>query len=578
MPSAASRCPPSRFPTRWPASSSRSSCTAPGRSCAVSPTTKEPDVPGISLNLEVLVSRPAGSPLVRAYQERDPRAVAFYSGHFEETASYLAKAAEVDARFDRSLRARAASALVIPPGGDAGRLSRFVEDGGYMVTTGQQPGLCGGPLYNLYKGITALRLAGALEARLGKPVVPVFWIASEDHDWAEANHTHLVGVDNELHGTALDAPEPGVQPALHRIRVGPAASAALEDFVRHLPPTDFGARYVALLREAMAPEATLPSAFSRILQELLGPHGMYFTDAAHPVGKEASEELLLGELDRAAEMESLLASAGARLEAGGYAAQVPILEGGVNLFLEGPAGRERLFREGGAFRLRTSGERRTAAEVRARAAADPWALSPNVLLRPRAESAVFPTLSYVAGPGETAYYGQLADYFRAHGIRMPVVHPRLGATVVEGKIRKVMDKFGLGVDDLQGPFHELAGRVAREEVPDSVRAALGTLRGAIGKGVGELQDAVKAVDPTLKGTVQHVRSQAFSALEELERKVLAALKRENEIALTQLEKAQLHLFPLGKPQERVVNPFYFLVRYGGAFLDELVDRFEVNLR
>jgi uncharacterized protein YllA (UPF0747 family) len=96
--------------------------------------------------------------------------------------------------------------------------------------------------------------------------------------------------------------------------------------------------------------------------------------------------------------------------------------------------------------------------------------------------------------------------------------------------------------------------------------------------VGGLQDAVKAIDPTLKGPVQTVRSQAFSAMEELERKVVAALKRENEVALSQLEKAQLHLFPLGKPQERVINPFYFLARYGGAFLDELVERFDVNLR
>jgi bacillithiol synthase len=253
------------------------------------------------------------------------------------------------------------------------------------------------------------------------------------------------------------------------------------------------------------------------------------------------------------------------------------MEGGVNLFLEGSAGRERLYREEDGFRLRLSGERLSLADVRSRAAADPRALSPNVLLRPVVESTVFPTLSYVAGPGETAYYAQLTDYFQAHGIRMPVIHPRLGATVVEGKVRKVLDKFGLAVPDLQKPFHALAGEVTRDGVPAPVRAALGSLRGAIGKGVAELQDAVKTIDPTLKGTVQSVRSQAFSAMEELERKVVAALKRENEVGLAQLEKAQLHLFPLGKPQERVVNPFYFLSRYGGAFLDEVVERFEVNV-
>jgi uncharacterized protein YllA (UPF0747 family) len=192
------------------------------------------------------------------------------------------------------------------------------------------------------------------------------------------------------------------------------------------------------------------------------------------------------------------------------------------------------------------------------------------------ESAVFPTLSYVAGPGETAYFAQLGDYFEAHGILMPVIHPRFGATAVEAKIRKVLDKFGLDVAALDRPFHEISGEIARDEVPEAVRKAMGALRGTLAKGVGELNEAVKGIDPTLKGPVQHVRSQAFAALDELEKKVVHALKRENEIALAQLEKAQLHLFPLGKPQERVLNPFYYLTRYGGAFLEQLLDGFSVN--
>jgi uncharacterized protein YllA (UPF0747 family) len=149
--------------------------------------------------------------------------------------------------------------------------------------------------------------------------------------------------------------------------------------------------------------------------------------------------------------------------------------------------------------------------------------------------------------------------------------------VVETKIRKVLDKFGLDVPALNRPFHEIASEIARDEVPEDVRRALGALRGAIGKGVGELQGVVKSVDPTLKGPVQHVRSHAFDALDDLEKKIVHAVKRESEIALTQLEKAQLHLFPAGKPQERIVNPFYYLARYGGAFLDEVFNGFGVNL-
>jgi uncharacterized protein YllA (UPF0747 family) len=194
------------------------------------------------------------------------------------------------------------------------------------------------------------------------------------------------------------------------------------------------------------------------------------------------------------------------------------------------------------------------------------------------ESTLFPTLAYVGGPGEMAYFAQLRDYFEAHGVAMPVIHPRWAATPIETKIRKVLDKFGLQPDELQRPFHEVAGDVAREEVPAEVRAALGKLRGALGSGLADLKRSVGAVDKTLSGPVQQVGSQAYAALDDLEKKIVQAVKREGEIGLAQLEKAQVHLYPMGKPAERVQSPFYYLSRYGGAVLDALYDRFAVNLR
>lgn len=529
------------------------------------------------LNLEILIAPPTGAPVVQDYVEGSGRAADFFAGHFRDAGAYLAKAEEVDGRFDRAARERAIEAISVPPGADAARLERFVEEGGYVVATGQQPGLFGGPLYNVYKALTLVRLAQALEERVGKPVLPLFWIGSEDHDWEEANHTCIVGVDNELHEPVLPAPHPELRPAIHRVAL-PAEVVALRDaFIAALPDTEFSQPYRALLEDAYAEGVTLSGSFRQLLEELLGPYGLYFTDAADLALKAASRSALEHELDHAEELEGVLAATAGRLEEAGYGLQVSLMEGGVNLFLETDTGRERIYRDGEGFRLHQSGERLTRDEILARADADPTVLSPNVFLRPVVESTAFPTLAYVAGPGEMAYFAQLADYFASHGIRMPVIHPRFGATVIESKIRKVLDKFGLDPAALARPFHEIAGEIARDEVPPDVRRAMGELRGAIGKGVGELQTAVKDVDPTLKGPVQHVRSQAFGALDELERKVVQALKRENEIALAQLEKAQLHLFPRGKPQERVVNPFYFLARYGSAFLDEVSRRFTVEV-
>lgn len=533
---------------------------------------------GAGQNLELIVGVPTGAPIVQDYVRGEPGVLPFYAGHFEDPDAYRSKAAEVDERFDRAARERAARAMGTPGGADPARLERFVEEGGYVVTTGQQPGLFGGPLYNLYKALTVVRLAEALEIRMGKPVLPLFWVGSEDHDWEEANHTCIVGVDNELHEPVLPAPRPDVRPSIHRIPLPPEVVGLLGDFLSNLPDTDFSARFGDLLRRAVAEGSTLSGSFRHILEALLGRYGLHFTDAADPVVKEASLPVLRRELERAGELEHVLGRTSEDLSSAGYGLQVALLEGGVNLFLENEAGRERLYRADGGFRLRTSGQRLSLQEVMARAAEDPKALSPNVFLRPVVESTVFPTLAYVAGPGEMAYYAQLRAYFEAHGIRMPVIHPRFGVTAVESKIRKVLDKFDLEVAALDRPFHELAGEIARDEVPEEIRAHLGEVRGAIGKGTGALQNAVKSVDPTLKGPVQHARNQAFAALDDLEKKVVQALKRRNETTLRQLEKAQVHLYPHGKPQERVINPFYFLARYGEDFLDEVAQRFTMNHR
>ncbi|HSH76667.1 MAG TPA: bacillithiol biosynthesis cysteine-adding enzyme BshC [Longimicrobiales bacterium] len=528
-------------------------------------------------SLEIVVDHPDGNSLVRAYLDNDPSVEAFFGSHFASLAAFQAKAGEVDGRFDRAARERAAQSILSPPGVDPGRLERFVDEGGYVVTTGQQPGLFGGPLYNLCKALTAVRLAEALEERLERPVLPLFWVSSEDHDWDEACHAEVVGVDNELHRVEVAAPDPGVAPPIHRIRLRNGPAAAVDEFLGYLPRTEFSEEYFALLRGAFGPGRTLSEGFHATLQHLLGRFGVFFTDGVLPAVKEASLPVLLEQLERAEELEATLRTTADALEGAGHPLQVPILEGGVNLFLEGPAGRERLYRDDGGYRLRTSGERLSEEDIRARVRDDPSVLSPNVLLRPVVESALFPTLSYIGGPGEVAYFGQLRGYFRAHGIMMPVVQPRWGATPIESKIRKVLDKFGLEPTALARPFHEVAQDVVRDEMPPDVRAALGKLRGAIGTGLSELQRAAAQVDSTLAGPVQQTRSQAYTALDDLERKILQAVKRESEIGLAQLEKAQVHLYPLGKPAERVQSPFYYLSRYGSAVLDTLYERFGLSI-
>lgn len=525
------------------------------------------------MNLEMIVGHPNGSPLAEDYQTGRGRARSFFPGDWTDGDGYRSRARAVEARFDREAREAVARMVRAPASSSAAKLERWVEEGGIMVTTGQQPGLFTGPLYSIYKALTAVRLAARLEEMLETAVLPVFWVASEDHDWEEAHDTWIVGVDNELHHVELPPPpEAERDRPLHRVRA--SAGEALEAFLGHLPETDFRADHAKLLEGCWSgSRMTVPEAFRCTLEALLGPFGMLFVDAHEPLLKAASVPVLQRELRSSAAHETALARRSLALEEAGYHVQVPILEGGVNLFVEGPAGRERLYRDGEGFHLRHSGARLSADQVEEAMTADVATVSPNVLLRPVVEAAVLPTVAYVAGPGETAYFAQLGPLFEAHGVAMPAIVPRLSVTVIESKVRKVLDKFGLEPTSLDRPFHELAGEIARDETPAAVQEALGRLRGAVGQGTAALTQAVREVDPTLKGPISHARTVAFEAIQDVEKKIVQAVKRENEIALQQVEKARLHLYPDGRPQERVLNVFYYLVRYGERFLQALLERF-----
>ena len=526
--------------------------------------------------LEVQVGRP-WTGLGGAYARGELNALRWYAGNWQDPDAWRTRAREVAECFTPDARARSVELLDAPARATREKLRRVAAGDGFMVSTGQQPGLFTGPGYTLLKALSTVALARWLEGLLTVPVVPVFWVASEDHDWAEVDHVDLVGADNELHRVSL--PEPagaGAQP-LHRLPLGTGVESALDEFAGLLPQTEFTSEYLEVLRETWRPGVTINDGVRTTLGSLLGDHGVAFLDAADPVLKGRSVPVLEAELRGARAHEAGLAARGAELHASGWPLQVPILEEGVNLFVEGPAGRERLYRNGEVFRLRKSGTPLAMDDLFARLRSEPSTISPNVLLRPVVEASVLPTLGFVTGPGETAYHAQLAPLFASHATPQPLVFPRFSVTLVEGKVAKALDNLDLDVASLAHPVHELMARLAREEMPEPVTRALAELRTALDRGTAELVEASRPVDPTLAGPVSHARSVTLAALRGTERKILQAVKRRNETRLQQLEKARVHLFPRGAPQERVTSPLYYLVRYGPSLLEELLEHFARNL-
>lgn len=529
------------------------------------------------LNLEIHVTRLAGPRLVEAYQAGRADALAFYRGSPWELETYRSKVAEIDARFDRESRRRLSDLVRPLSPGAHDKLDSIVNGNGLFVTTGQQPGLFAGPLYTVYKALTAVQLARALESALERPVLPLFWIASDDHDWEEANHVHVVDRLNRLQRIVAPMPEDAPPASMRRRQFGPEIETTLDAFIQALPTTEFAGSLLEQLRTSYRPGQTVARAFEELIAGLLSGFDIALVDGGQPALKAAASDLFERELRLAGEHEMLLSLRSRALEDAGYHVQVPVLPGATNVFYEDELGRERIFRERDEFVLRRTGRRYPAVALLDALRADPSRFSANVALRPVVESAVFPTVAYVGGPGEVSYFAQLDPLFEAHGIGAPVVFPRHSITLVEAKVRKVLDRFGLDLADFSAPFDQLVTRVAREELPADVTAAIASLRRALREGYERLTRAALGIDPTLEGPLRGARNQTDLRLAAAERRIVSHWKRRHELEIKRLERAAMNLYPAGEPQERILNVHQYLVRYGSELLPAIAERMDVGL-
>ncbi|MCI0433040.1 MAG: bacillithiol biosynthesis cysteine-adding enzyme BshC [Gemmatimonadetes bacterium] len=532
---------------------------------------------GARTGVELRVEPVAGTDLVRDYIRGAESLAPFYAGHPLDPAAYRRKAEAVRERLPARARAAVADALIPTTPAAAARLERILAGDGFFVTTGQQTALFGGPLYTLYKLLTATRLAAAVENLLGRPCLAVFWMASDDHDWAEANHTSVISHEGELVRIALDAPPDAPPVAMSEHRLGDDVEAALTALEGALPASAFAGPILELARSAYRPGETMGSAFAALLRGLMRETDVALLDPAAPALKRAARPVLHRELERAAPHSRMLASQANRLETAGYPVQVTIADEASNVFLHDALGRDRLVRDGDAWMLRRTRRSLATGELTALLDQDPARFSPNVLLRPVVESALLPTLAYIGGPAELAYFAQIGCLFRAHGIEPPIVFPRFAVTIIEPHVRRLLEKFGLTPEEVRCPFDELVTRIMRDELPPAVSAPLARLRSAITDEYDQLTDTAAGIDPTLRGWVQRNRNEALVRVHATEKKILSHVRRRSAVETAQLRRIAAHLFPDGVPQERALNILPLLGRFGDGLLHDISDAMTVTL-
>lgn len=510
----------------------------------------------------------SGNRFARAYLARHPAALAAIGVDPFNPEEFDRRRAVVEAEQTKAERERVAAYLEPAGPTAAAAVARWVADGGVVVTTGQQPGLFGGPLYTAYKTASVLALAAQLEARWKRPVLPVFWVASEDHDWDEVATVHVLGPDGAPVPIAAPPADAIPRPVAER-PFGASLESALQE-VRHVLADK---PFAPLLLDALAASYHLPqtpaAAFRRWWAWLWRETPLCLVDAAHPALKAASREVLRAEVRRSAEHARRLRAHLQGLRAAGFRPQVGLPPSASNLMFHGPQGRERLYRRDGVWLGVRSGTRLTDAELERLLEEAPQRISPNVLLRPIVERACLPTVAYVAGPAELAYYAQLPPLYEAYNLVPPVPVPRLSAILVPPETQDLLAQVDLSLPEAVKPDAEARRLWASRHLPDEARRRLDALRQAIVHGYEDLAQASGAIDPTLAPSLARLRNRALATTRDAEQRLLRHLARRAEEEIRRLRRVRAVLRPYDQPQERVLSPLSFLALDGLELLDRL---------
>jgi bacillithiol biosynthesis cysteine-adding enzyme BshC len=497
-----------------------------------------------------------GSPLSQALQQG--RAPAWHAARPTDAAGWSAHAQAVRASHASDWLTPLAPAFAAT-GRAAERLSRAAAEG-VVVTTGQQPGLFGGPTYTWSKAMGALAFADALESSIGMPVAPVFWAASDDADWLEAAVTYVATArglrEVRLAGPATEGVAMAEVPLgdLHEARAALASACGSAPHASVLDAVD--AAYV--------PHATIGAAYVQLLRSWLEPLGIAVLDASHPTVRSAADPFLRNALKQSAAVHDALRQRTQAIEAAGFSPQVDVVDGLSLVF------RTLLTSDGTAVRrVRERVPVSDASTVAREAAAG--SLGSNVLLRPVLERTLLPTVCYLAGPGEFAYFAQVPPVADALGVPAPVVAPRWSGELIDADMLELQQRLGVSDEAIRDP-HAAELVVARTQLDETVADTLERLRLTVETQVGALRESLTGDDaPLADRAVQGLSRDLSHRIDRFERRLLAGVKRKETEAMREVAALRAALRPRGTSPERVLNIVPFLARFGPRVLTRMCD-------
>ncbi|MGQ0507360.1 MAG: bacillithiol biosynthesis cysteine-adding enzyme BshC [Myxococcaceae bacterium] len=472
----------------------------------------------------------------------------------------------------------AQNATLVPSPARDRNLQLLGESGTTAIVTGQQVGLFLGPLYTIYKAASAIVNAKAITAETGKPCVPVFWLQTEDHDLPEIDHVYVPRAAGAPLKLELKHPDAGsCRSPVAKLRLGEGvnqAVAALRDVVGSYPSSS---EHLDALCGAYQSNATLPDAFAQLLSWVFAEEGLVFFNPRDPKVAPLAAGLHRRVLDEAGPLSQTLAKAAKALTEAGFAQQVHIRPGSpLNFFTPGPDV------DGPRYRLDPAGADRwtlvghpanatvSTSQLHAALENEPLRFSTSALLRPVLQDMLLPSVAYVGGPGEIAYFGQLPPLYAALKLSMPLIVPRARFLVLDDRTLSILEKLGLKPDDLSHSQEALLAKLGAGsgyEAPERVQEQL--LLG-FQRELAALGAKMQQLDPGFAQAVERTEETVKGAVSRLVGKYGRAVGQRDQIAVERLERARGYVAPDGAPQERIHGMSYYACRFGTRAFVKLV--------
>ncbi len=494
----------------------------------------------------------------------------FSGGNPKEQDSFLRRAKQLKERsYDREILVKVLDDYHKHLGAGAktiDNLTLLKREDSLAIVTGQQAGFLTGPLYTIYKAMTTIQLAEIQSRELGCPVVPIFWIASEDHDWAEIQQTVFLDQEGKLH--VCHIPGKGGGHSMGRLSV-PSWDEIFPQLESAFPESEFRREVFDKLQHFTNLASNLGEWFALILQWLLKDRGLIFFDPLLPEFKRLAAPMYEKILRSHSQVGEALESRTAEWRNIGRVPQIQQKGETANLFMEDPERRALLWNED-SFYLRGKKESLTLDQLCALIHDEPERFSPNVVTRPIVQDYLLPTLAYIPGPGELNYWAQLGGIFQVFGFKMPVLFPRLSAVVLTPSWHKALETEHLSVEQVYDGLSDARERSVRELDDFDIEGTFNRVRQEIKEVYTKLSQLEK-IHANIPDLLHQNQDKVNGQIDYLETKIWQAQKKRHEGSLRRFQLLENGLSPKGHKQERLLNPLNFVVRYGPHFVEKIAE-------